>query len=150
MKKKIGYLLLVLLLVGCSSEENNPLNDSYADIEKTMQIARRHSVEAYIDAIWSKVLTYIAINDSSEKITICAQNGNVPNTCIIDASPDAKEGATSQGKEPVTYSGNIVSCESIKYDQKEDNIIVTNCTVGDYLEEKYSGDLNSGVSIVKN
>ena len=148
MKKNLGYLLLVLLLAGCSSDGNNSLNDSYTDIEKTMESARLRSVEAYADAIESAIYTYVLSSGSNEKITICAKDGNVPNTCVIDASPSAQTNMTKQGKKAVTYSGRTISCESIKYDEKNKNIVLTNCTVGDYLDAKYSGDMINGFSRV--
>lgn len=113
-------------------------------IEDSRESARLRSVEAYADAIQTTVTTYMTTTADVGTITICAKDGTTANTCIIDASPKAKEGTTTQGQEAVTYSGSAVLCENVAYDAKSGNVTLTKCQVGSYTETTYSGNINAG------
>ncbi len=112
-------------------------------IEDARESARVRSVEQYADAIQTTVTTYMTTTADAGAITICATSAD---TCVIDASPEAKEGtiAATGAQKAVTYSGSDVVCEDITYDPASGNVTLTKCQVGAYTETTYSGNINAG------
>ena len=149
----VSILMVVAFLLGKNSvkEEGKDLEmqpeDMEAIIEESREAARVRSVEAYISAVETTVTSYILFNPDVD-ITICSQDGDIENTCVIDASPSAKDGVTTQGEKAVTYAGSAINCESASYDPSTGIVTVTNCTVGEDTKNIYSGSTREEIKKV--
>lgn len=116
-------------------------------INDAQESSRIRSVEAYMNAINTTVTTYMTLNPNETVNEVCSSTCN--STCQIDATKEArdtgvKQDACSAAGKAVTYSGSVVVCEEVTYNNTSGTLSVSRCKVGNDTNT-YSGNNKDGI-----
>lgn len=117
-------------------------------INDAREASRVRSVEAYADAVETTVTTYMTLHPDLVASDSMICSSGCTDACIIDATEAGRDaggkGSCGNSEKAVTYSGSVVACETVSYDQTTGVVSLTNCTVGADTENKYSGNTKEG------
>lgn len=121
-------------------------------INDAREASRVRSVESYVDAVETTVTTYMTLNpdlQATDKL-ICSSACNAD--CLIDGTKEGRDAGTpssacTNAKKAVTYSGSVVVCETVTYNQSNGVVSVKGCKVGNDTEHSYKGDTKNGFEL---